>query len=370
LYLDHFGFREQPFGVTPDPRFLYFGASHREALASLYYGLESGRGFLALTARPGMGKTTLLFQLLANLPSSTSTAFVFQTNCDPRQLVRSVLADLRLNTLEGDDLFQLQNRLNEMLIRESEAGRRFVLVVDEAQNLDDSVLETLRMLSNFETPGAKLMQIILAGQPQLRTKLASTKMVQLRQRISILTRLTPLNAEETKQYVAHRLAVAGYKGSPLFSPEALEMLASSSGGIPRNINNLCFHALTVGFALGEKRISSSILEEVLADLDLQSQDAAMASEEESTNHSGLSSAPSSPGYSTLPGSQLPQLRMVASGVGRLLRYARTPSSTFDQEPSVVLETVSCRLDMARERCYAIQTNASATRRGIEHEQEL
>jgi general secretion pathway protein A len=269
VFFEYYGLGEQPFGVTPDPRFLYFGTSHREALASLYCGVESGRGFLALIAKPGMGKTTLLFQLLNKLRDSASTAFLFQTQCDSRQLVRSVITDLGVETSETDDLFHLQNQLNAILVRESLAGRRFIMVVDEAQNLDESVLETLRMLSNFETPRAKLMQIILAGQPQLGVKLAGERMIQLRQRVSVLTRLFPLSPTETVEYVQHRLMVAGYAGDPLFSSNALELIASASEGIPRNINNLCFHALTLGFAQRERRVSASMVSEVLADLDLK-----------------------------------------------------------------------------------------------------
>lgn len=279
MFLDYYGFCEQPFGVTPDPRFLYFGSSHREALASLYYGVESGRGFLALIAKPGMGKTTLLFHLLGKLRNSTRTAFLFQTQCDSRQFLRSLVADLGVECRGDDDLFHLQNQLNEVLVRETQAGRRFVIVVDEAQNLDDPVLETLRMLSNFETPRAKLMQIILAGQPQLASKLASDKLVQLRQRVSIVSRLNQLTAAETADYIDHRLRVAGYAGTPLFGSGALERIASGSEGIPRNINNLCFHALTLGFARGAKRIDTSIVDEALADLSLDSCGASAGSEE-------------------------------------------------------------------------------------------
>lgn len=270
MFLDHYGLREQPFGVTPDPRFLYFGTSHREAMASLYYGVESGRGFLALIAKPGMGKTTLLFHLLGKLQDSARTAFLFQTQCDSRQFLRSLMTDLGVECSENDDLFHLQSRLNEVLVRETQLGRRFVLVVDEAQNLEDSVLETLRMLSNFETPRAKLMQIILAGQPQLAAKLASERLVQLRQRVSIVSRLSQLTHAETTDYIDHRLLIAGYTGKTLFAPGTLERIASASEGIPRNINNLCFQALTLGFARGAKRIETSILEEVLADLELES----------------------------------------------------------------------------------------------------
>jgi len=148
-------------------------------------------------------------------------------------------------------------------------------VIDEAQNLDDSVLETVRMLSNFEIPQAKLIQILLAGQPQLADKLASANLVQLRQRISIFSRLTQFTSAETRKYISHRLQAAGYSGKSLFTPEALAIIDSQSEGIPRNINNLCFHALTLSFANGQKAIDASIVEEVLVDLDVELLDSGM-----------------------------------------------------------------------------------------------
>jgi general secretion pathway protein A len=268
MLLDHYGLREQPFGVTPNPRYLYLSPGHREALASLVYGVESGRGFLALIAPPGMGKTTLLFQLLDRLGKSARTVFLFQTQCGSRDFLRSLMADLGVRAGE-DDMVVLQAKLNEILIKEMRAGRKFVLVVDEAQNLEDSALEFVRMLSNFETPRAKLMQIILAGQPQLAEKLARPAMVQLRQRISMLIRLRPLEATETAEYVEHRLRVAGHGGPPLFSGGALGAIASESGGIPRNINNICFNALSLGYAAGRKTIDAATVQEVAADLDLR-----------------------------------------------------------------------------------------------------
>lgn len=267
MFLDHFGLREQPFGVTPDPHFLYFSPSHLEALASLFYGIQSRRGFMALIAKPGMGKTTLLFHLLEHLRKSARTAFLFQRYSDARDFLRSLMSDLGVNG-KDEDLGRMYGKFNEVLVREARAGKRVVVVIDEAQNLEDSVFETVRMLSNFEIPGIKLMQILLAGQPQLADKLASRNLVQLRQRISVLSRLTQFNSDETAKYVGHRLQVAGYRGSPLFAPEALEIIHSRSEGIPRNINNLCFHALTLAFATGQKTIDASILSEVLEDLDI------------------------------------------------------------------------------------------------------
>jgi type II secretory pathway predicted ATPase ExeA len=269
MFLDFYNLKEQPFGVTPDHRFLYLGKSHREALASLYYGIESDRGFVALIAQPGLGKTTLTFQLLEKLQQSARTVFLFQTQCNARELFHYLLNGLGVEAA-GMELVSMHNKLNEILAREMLAGRRFVLAIDEAQNLDPQVLEAIRLLSNFETPGAKLLQILLIGQPQLARKLASTELEQLQQRISVFARLEPFGAEDTARYIAHRLQVAGYEGEPLFSPGALRFIAEHSQGIPRKINALCFSALSLGCAMGRKQVDLAIMEEVLADRDVES----------------------------------------------------------------------------------------------------
>ena len=267
MFLEFYGLREEPFGVTPDPRFLYLSPAHREALASLYYGIESGRGFLALIAKPGMGKTTLLFQLLEKFRGNARTAFLFQTQCSSREFMRFLLAELGFENHE-QDFVRMHDEFNKLLLQESRAGKRFIIVVDEAQNLDSSVLETIRLLSDFETPRAKLLQIILAGQPELADKLASSKLAQLRQRISLLNGLSPLSPEETSKYIQHRLRIAGYSGSLLFAPAAMHAIAQFTEGIPRNINNFCFSALSLGCALGKRVIDLPIVEEVIEDLDI------------------------------------------------------------------------------------------------------
>lgn len=270
MFLDFYKLKDQPFGVTPDPTYLHLSPTHREALASLVCGVNSGRGFIGLIAKPGMGKTTLLFRLLELLKESAQTAFLFQTQCTPQDFLRSMLADLRLED-DGGDIVRMHARLNEVLLNEFHAGRRFVVAIDEAQNLDGPVLELVRMLSNFETSSDKLIQIILAGQPQLAEKLVSPKLVQLRQRISIVSRLDPFTPAETKLYIDHRLSVAGYDTKfPLFTDRAQAMIAKHSGGIPRNINNLCFNALALGCASEKKVIDDEIIAEVLGDLDLGS----------------------------------------------------------------------------------------------------
>lgn len=267
MFLDYYGLREQPFGVTPDPRFLYLSPAHREALASLYYGIEAGRGFLSLIAKPGMGKTTLLFHLLEKFRNTARTAFIFQTQCSSREFMRFLLAEVGFETYE-QDFVRLHEEFNKLLLQEARAGRRFIIVVDEAQNLEPSVLETIRLLSDFETPRAKLLQIILAGQPELADKLATHKLSQLRQRISLLNGLMPFSIEESAKYIHHRLKIAGHSGAPLFAPAAIEAIGQFTEGIPRNINNLCFSALSIGCAMREKIIGLSVVEEVISDLDI------------------------------------------------------------------------------------------------------
>lgn len=265
MTLDFWRLREQPFGVTPDPRYLYFSPGHREALATLFYGIETGRGFLSLIGEPGMGKTTLLFQLLRRWKGYVHSAFLFQTQCDSRELIRYLLADLGLNN-DGGDIVRMHSELNEFLFRETKAGRRVVAFIDEAQNLSDTVLETVRLLSNFEAPDRKLLQIILAGQPELAQRLSHPGLAQLRQRIAVQTRLDRLPPSEVVRYVNHRLQVAGYQGTELFTSDALEFVAELSRGIPRLINVLCFNALSLGFALRCARINSEIVHQAAQDL--------------------------------------------------------------------------------------------------------
>ena len=268
MFLRFYGLREQPFGVTPDPRFLYLSPAHREGLASLYYGIDSGCGFLALIAKPGMGKTTLLFQLLEKFRSHARTAFLFQTQCSSREFMRFLLAELGSDSYETD-FVRMHDEFNKLLLQEARAGRRFIIVVDEAQNLHPSVLETIRLLSDFETSRAKLLQIILAGQPELADKLASPRLAQLRQRLSVLSGLKPLSLEEIAKYIQHRLRVAGYSGASLFTADAIHAIARFTEGIPRSINNVCFSALSLGCAMQRPLIDADVIAEVIADFDLK-----------------------------------------------------------------------------------------------------
>jgi general secretion pathway protein A len=268
MFLNFYKLTEQPFGVTPNPRYLYLTPTHREAMASIFYGVIENRGFTALIAPPGMGKTTLLFELLQRC-TALRTVFLFQFQSSPEGLMRSLLAELGIDGAR--DITEMQEELNQAILREAAEGKRLVVVVDEAQNFAEPVLEVLRMLSNFETSSEKLVHIILAGQPQLAEKLLAPSLAQLRQRISIVARLTPLDSAQTHAYIAHRLRVAGYTSAkPIFSEGASELIAHYSGGIPRNINNLCFNAMSFGCSLKRKTIERALIHEVYQDLNLRS----------------------------------------------------------------------------------------------------
>ncbi len=277
MFLDYYQMHTEPFGVTPDHRFLYLGNSHREALASLFYGVESDRAFMVLIAPPGSGKTTLIHQLIERLEPGARTVFLFQTQCNAREMMQYLLHDLGVD-VTGMETVAMHHKLHQILTQESLAGRRFVLIVDEAHNLDPAVLETIRLLSNFETPRAKLLQILLVGQPQLARKLAAPDLEQLQQRISMFAKLDAFNADETSHYIAHRLKVAGYTGSELFTSGAMEMITQRSKGVPRNINRLCFSALSLACAMGRKRIDAEMMREVVGDLDLAPLERGLAAE--------------------------------------------------------------------------------------------
>lgn len=264
-FLDFFQLLEQPFGDTPATRFLYASRTHREALASLIWGIKADRGFIGLVAKPGMGKTTLLFQLLEDLNKNASTALVFQTQCDPHEMMQYLLLDLGLTPEDGNARMHLQ--MKQFLADQAARGRRVVLIVDESQNLLEPVLEMLRLISNFETETKKLVQLVLAGQPHLVERLALPSMEQLRQRMGVLARLEALGPNEAGEYIEHRLRVAGHPTGHLFTAGATNLIAQASAGIPREINTVAFNALSIAFALNRSTVDEAVVREVLADKD-------------------------------------------------------------------------------------------------------
>ena len=268
MFLQYYGFHEQPFGFTPNPRYLFPSESCREAHASLHYGIANQVGFSTLIADPGMGKTTLLFSILEQLRETARTAFVFNTQGTSRDLLRYINHEFELPDC-GDDPVKFHEQFKEFLVTEARKDRPVLLLLDEAQNLDATSLETIRLLSDFETPGKKLLQIVLAGQPQFAEKLAESSLSQLFQRIATVSRLARLNPDETSAYIAHHLSKAGYCGNHLFTPDALVWIAEKAQGIPREINRLCFNGLSIGCALQKRAVDVAILTEVEHDLDLR-----------------------------------------------------------------------------------------------------
>jgi type II secretory pathway predicted ATPase ExeA len=211
MYERHFGFTENPFRLTPDPQYLYLSDSHKEALASLMWGVQARTGFVAVLGEAGTGKTTLLRHFLGRLDQTVKTVCILNTNVPFEEMLGFVLRDLGINTAETSKTEALE-AFNRFLHAEYDAGRNVVILVDEAQNLSPTMLEELRLLSNFETTKVKLLQIILAGQPRLRDMLANSDLQQVRQRISLLCALDPLGPKDTSAYIAYRLRVAGYRG--------------------------------------------------------------------------------------------------------------------------------------------------------------
>lgn len=268
MYKKFFGLRENPFDSNPNPRFLFQTPETREALACLTYGIQRRRGFVLLTGEVGTGKTTLLNKLLQWLRTERmTTAFIFNSQLSVDEFLDFVMADFGIPH-EFRLKSQILMRLNQWLLQRYRVGKTAVLVIDEAQNLSQEVLEEIRLLTNLETSTEKLLQIVLAGQPELEQKLNSPNLRQLRQRIMLRCKTNPMNFEQTKGYIAERLRIAGANGEPVFSPEALEAINQYSCGIPRVINLLCEHGLIAGFAEAKKPVPVGIIETVARDFEL------------------------------------------------------------------------------------------------------
>ncbi|MEW6730920.1 MAG: AAA family ATPase [Acidobacteriota bacterium] len=281
MYSKFFGLNENPFCLTPDTNFLHFTASHREALAQLFYGIWYRKGFIVLSAEVGMGKTLLLNRLLEMLTDNgILSAYIFNPVMTTMEMFEYIAADFGLPcSIESKSKFLVQ--LNDLLIELYSQGKPTVLIVDEAQNLTYEILEELRMLTNLETRKEKLLQIILCGQPELIFKLDRTQMRQLKQRIALRCTLKPLTLEETESYILARLRIAGLKGKPPFNDEVIKRIYRFSGGIPRVINNICDNAMLTAFTYERTTIDLSIINEVSENLKLTTPTSAL------TAHSAL-----------------------------------------------------------------------------------
>ena len=258
MYLDYYGLKEPPFNITPNPRFLFFSAKHREAFNHLLYGIRERKGFVQLTGEVGSGKTTLCRALLEQLGPQFSTALILNPVLDAGQLLKAIAMELGLQ-VKGLDRLETVAEINRFLLQQVEGGKDTVLIIDEAQDLTRELLEQVRLLSNLETDERKLLQIVLMGQPELRDRLNEHGLRQLRQRISVRYHLNPLRHGEIRQYIQHRLQVSGANGAPYFSGPAVWRIYRYSAGIPRLINTVCDKCLLAGYVAQRDKIDFRIV---------------------------------------------------------------------------------------------------------------
>ncbi len=267
MYKEFFGLEDNPFTLTPDPRFLVFTPSYNEVLASLYYGLENAKGLIVLTGEVGTGKTTALRWILRRLDSSVLAAYVFNPRLSIDEFYHHVTQMLGIK--DWNNKAELLSEMGKVLEARHARGLRTVLIIDEAHELSDYVLEEIRLLMNFESDNAKHLQIVLTGQPELREKLNQPNLRQLKQRVALRCKMHALpNVDEIERYITERLLIAGSTQPNVFTPGAIDFIYQCSEGIPRQINNLCDNAMLAGYASGEQIIGRQIIEEVADNLDL------------------------------------------------------------------------------------------------------
>ncbi|QSV45028.1 XrtA/PEP-CTERM system-associated ATPase [Geobacter benzoatilyticus] len=268
MYEAFFKLAKKPFDLVPNPEFLFLSRSHKKAIAYMDYGIRERAGFILLTGDIGSGKTTLIRDLIRKHRGNVVLSKIFNTCVDSHQLLAMINDDFGL-PIEGKDKITLLRELNEFLIDQYATGQQPVIIIDEAQNLTPAILEEIRMLSNLETDDAKLLQIILVGQPELRDHLAGAEMLQFRQRINVNCQLSPLSRVETENYVLHRLEVAGNRNAVTFTPEALDVVYKYSRGIPRLVNIICGFLMLSAFAEQTTVIDGDIACEIVGDLEFE-----------------------------------------------------------------------------------------------------
>jgi general secretion pathway protein A len=266
VYLEYYGLKEPPFDITPNPRFLFFSAKHREAFNHLLYGLRERKGFVQLTGEVGAGKTTVCRAMLEQLGDHYATALILNPVLNADQLMKAIAMEFGLQ-VQSMDRLETVAALNRFLLEQVERQRDAVLIIDEAQDLTNELLEQVRLLSNLETDDRKLLQIVLMGQPELRDRLNDYRLRQLRQRITIRYHLRPLTCAEVRQYIYHRLQVSGANGAPYFSTPALWRIHYYSGGIPRLISAVCDKCLLAGFVQQRDRIDFRMVGRAIRELE-------------------------------------------------------------------------------------------------------
>jgi general secretion pathway protein A len=269
MYADYFGLKENPFSLSPEPRYLFLSEQHRDALNCLIYGIKEKKGFVLISGGIGLGKTTICRSLLASLDDSVETALIFNTAISELDLLETILGEygIVIKNDAGNKKYYI-DALNEFLLGNFAAGKTTVLLIDEAQNLSRGVLEQIRMLSNLETETEKLIQIILIGQPELANTLMLPALRQLNERITVRYDLKPFSPKEVSDYIHHRLAVAQGPGSIKFTGRAMDLIYVFSEGIPRRINALCDRALLIAYTKNVSEIDRKIIKLAVLDIGL------------------------------------------------------------------------------------------------------
>jgi len=266
VYLEFYGLKQPPFDITPNPRFLFHSTKHREAFNHLLYGIRERKGFVQLTGEVGAGKTTLCRALLEQLDGKFSTALILNPVLSGDELMKAIATEYGLE-VKGKDRLETMATISDFLLRQTLAGKETVLIIDEAQNLTEELLEQVRLISNIETDDRKLLQIVLMGQPELRERLNSHKLRQLRQRITVRYHLNPLTRVEVGQYIQHRITLAGSRIAPVFTRMAVWRIYGYSQGVPRLVNALCDKALLAGFVERSRRINYRMVGRAIRELE-------------------------------------------------------------------------------------------------------
>jgi general secretion pathway protein A len=267
MYNSFFGFSENPFNLTPDPRYLFLSTYHKEAIEHLLYGINERKGFIVITGGIGTGKTTLCRTLLNHLSADTKSALIFNSFISDMELLKSINQEFGIRMPDGAETRKdYIDALNRFLLDIFASGGNAVLIIDEAQNLSHDVLEQIRMLSNLETAKEKLIQIVLAGQPELSDILAAPSLRQLNERVMVRYDLRPLAFSDIRRYIEHRMVVAGGHGNVRFSESAVKHIYSQSKGNPRRINNLCDRALLISFALGKYVVARDTVQKAIKEV--------------------------------------------------------------------------------------------------------
>ncbi|OIQ49150.1 hypothetical protein BerOc1_01074 [Pseudodesulfovibrio hydrargyri] len=350
MYEEFFNFRSKPFDLLPNPDMLFMSRSHGKALSYLRYGIEERVGFILLSGEVGAGKTTLIRELIKRHLDNVTLAKIFNTKADSHQLLTMINDDFGLET-DGRSKAALLRDLNEFLIDQYAAGKRAVLIIDEAQNLSTDLLEEIRMLSNLETDGGKLLQIVLVGQPELRDTLNSPELLQLRQRIQIGCHLKPLDREEVTEYIYYRMESAGNREAVTFAPDALDLIHDLSRGVPRLINILCDYLLLDAFAAEKRDIAGEDVAAIAEELDFERQYWQSEQERPTGAATGIHRARKLPKRAS-------QVLKTINDLGNRLDALERSSSRTDQNAVAVLmnrlESVEKRLKMLEDGMESVK----------------